>query len=190
MGKIVITEFISLDGVVEAPGGEDFKYLNWSFEFDRGPEGERFKELESIAASAQLLGRKTYEGFAEAWPSRTGDDFADRMNAIPKYVVSTTLQHPTWNNTTVVSGDVVAEIAGIKDATEGDIVQYGFGDVTRLLLAHGLLDELKVWLHPVLSGQATPDERLYRDMPQTRFSLAGTDIHSTGIVVLTYVPTA
>ena len=182
MGRIVNSTFMSLDGDIA-------NMQAWHFEY-WGDEAARTAEDVLGSADALLMGRRTYEGFAEAWPSRTGDDFADRMNAIPKYVVSTALQHPTWNNTTVVSGDVVAEIAGIKDATEGDVVQYGFGDVTRLLLAHGLLDELKVWLHPVLSGQATPDERLYRDMPQTRFSLAGTDIHSTGIVVLTYVPTA
>ena len=182
MGRIVNSTFMSLDGDIA-------NMQAWHFEY-WGDEAARTAEDVLGRADALLMGRRTYEGFAAAWPGRTGDDFADRMNAIPKYVVSTTLQHPTWNNTTVVSGDVVAEIAGIKDATEGDIVQYGFGDVTRLLLAHGLLDELKVWLHPVLSGQATPDERLYRDMPQTRFSLAGTDIHSTGIVVLTYVPTA
>ena len=124
------------------------------------------------------------------WPGRAGDDFADRMNAIPKYAVSTTLQDPTWANTTVVNGDVVAGIRSLKEKTAGNIVQYGFGDVSRLLLAHGLLDELKIWLHPVLSGQATPDERLYRDMPQARFDLVATDVHSTGIVVLTYVPSA
>jgi dihydrofolate reductase len=161
----------------------------WHFEY-WGDEARRTAEDVLGAADALLMGRLTYEAFAEAWPTRSGDDFADRMNAIPKYAVSTTLQRPTWNNTTVVSGDVVAEVRTLKDATDGDIVQYGFGDVSRLLLANGLLDELKIWLHPVLSGQATQDDLLYRDMPQARFSLAGTDVHSTGIIVLTYVPTA
>lgn len=181
MGRIVNSTFMSLDGDIA-------NMQAWHFEY-WGDEATRTAEDVLAAADALLMGRHTYEGFAEAWPPRAGDDFADRMNAVPKYVVSTTLEHPRWNNTTVVSGDVVAEIGELKERTDGDIVQYGFGAVSRLLLAHGLLDELKIWLHPVLSGQATPDERLYRDMPQTRFSLADTDVHSTGIVVLTYVPT-
>ena len=182
MGRIVNSTFMSLDGDIA-------NMQAWHFEY-WGDEAARTAEDVLGTAGALLMGRRTYEGFAEAWPSRTGDAFADRMNAIPKYAVSTTLRDPTWNNTTVVSGDVAAEIGRLKAATDGDIVQYGFGDVTRLLLAHGLLDELKIWLHPVLSGQATPDERLYRDMPQARFSLVDADVHSTGIVVLTYVPTS
>lgn len=181
MGRIVNSTFMTLDGDIT-------NMQAWHFEY-WGDEAGRTAESILGAADALIMGRLTYEGFAQAWPSRTGDDFADRMNAIPKYAVSTTLQDPTWNNTTVVNGDVVAEIRQLKDRTEGDIVQYGFGDVSRLMQANGLLDELKIWLHPVMSGQATHDELLYRDMPQARFTLAGTDVHSTGIIVLTYVPT-
>src|SRR5881275_3102238 len=106
MGRIVVTEFVSLDGVMEDPGGaEDFKYGGWTFEIVRGDEGDRFKLDEALGSDALLLGRVTYEGFAEAWPSRTGD-FADKFNTMPKYVVSSTLREPAWNNTTVLSGDL------------------------------------------------------------------------------------
>ncbi|MCX6464125.1 MAG: dihydrofolate reductase family protein, partial [Pseudonocardiales bacterium] len=101
MGRIVLTEFISIDGVVEAPGGEEFRYENWSFEFDRGPDGERYKEAEALRAAALLLGRRTYEGFAAAWPQYEGE-LADKYNAMPKYVVSRTLTEPTWAGTTVL----------------------------------------------------------------------------------------
>src|SRR5919198_5763371 len=112
MGRIVVTEFVSLDGVMEDPGGaEDYKHGGWTFEFNRGEEGDRFKLDELREAEAQLLGRVTYEGFAAAWPSRTDEaGFADKMNTMPKYVVSTTLSDPTWTNTTVLGGDLAAEI--------------------------------------------------------------------------------
>src|ERR687888_1395829 len=113
MGRIVVTEFVSLDGVMEDPGGaEDYKHGGWTFEFNRGEEGDRFKLDELREAEAQLLGRVTYEGFAAAWPSRTDEaGFADKMNTMPKYVVSTTLSDPTWTNTTVLGGDLAAEIS-------------------------------------------------------------------------------
>jgi dihydrofolate reductase len=180
MGKIVNSTYMSLDGDIS-------NMQAWHFEYF-GDEATRTAEELLGAADGLIMGRLTYEGFAEAWPSREGDEFADRMNAIPKYVVSTTLTDPSWTNTTVISGDVVGEVRKLRDATRGTLLQYGFGDVSRLLLANGLLDELKIWLHPVLSGQATHDELLYRDMPQARFTLADTDVHSTGIMVLTYVP--
>ena len=119
MGRIVVTEFVSLDGVVEAPGGgEGYKHDGWSFEIDRGDEGNRFKLDETMATEALLLGRKTYEGFAAAWPSREGD-FADKFNSMPKYVVSSTLESPEWRNTTVVSGDLAQEVAKLREATKG-----------------------------------------------------------------------
>src|SRR3954471_15754564 len=115
MGKIILTEFMSLDGVVEDPGGaEDFEHGGWSFEFSRGDEGDRFKLDEALGADALLLGRKTYEGFAEAWPSREGE-FADKFNNMPKYVVSSTLKDPEWNNSTVLDGDLAEEVAKIRD---------------------------------------------------------------------------
>jgi dihydrofolate reductase len=181
VGKIVNSTYMTLDGDIA-------NMQAWHFEY-WGDEATRTAEDVLAAADALLMGRHTYEAFAEAWPSRAGDAFANRMNTIPKYAVSTTLQHPTWANTTVVRGDVVAEIRRLKERTDRTIVQYGFGDVSRLLVAHGLLDELKIWLHPVMSGQATREELLYRDMPQTRFGLVDTHVHTTGIVVLTYAPT-
>src|SRR5919109_1709755 len=111
MGRIVVTEFISLDGVVEDPGGaEDFRYGGWSFEFNRGEDGDRFKLDETMESDALLLGRVTYEGFAAAWPSREGE-FADKFNTMPKYVVSSTLDSPGWNNSTVLKGNVVESVS-------------------------------------------------------------------------------
>src|SRR6202790_3062312 len=106
MARIVVTEFVSLDGVMQAPGGgEEFEHAGWTFEIDRGEDGDRFKLEETLGADALLLGRVTYEGFAAPWPSRQGE-FAEKFNSMPKYVVSSTLEAPTWNNSTVLSGDV------------------------------------------------------------------------------------
>src|SRR2546430_13442630 len=110
MGRIVVTEFVSLDGVIEAPGGgETFKHAGWSFEINRGDEGDKFKLDETLSSAALLLGRVTYEGFAKAWPSREGE-FADKFNTMPKYVVSSTLGDPEWNNSTVLKGDIAEEV--------------------------------------------------------------------------------
>lgn len=125
MGKVVVSQFISLDGVVEDPGGaEGFDRGGWAFKFDRGPEGDKFKLDEVMASEALLLGRVTYEEFAKAWPSRSGD-FADKFNGMPKYVVSTTLKHPEWNNSTVIDRDVAEAVAGLKRDVEGDILVNG-----------------------------------------------------------------
>src|ERR687893_1215650 len=125
MGKIVVTEFVSLDGVMEDPGGsEDFRHGGWSFEFRRGDEGDQFKLDETMESEALLLGRVTYEGFAAAWPSREGE-FADKFNQMPKYVVSSTLEEPTWTNTTVLEGDVVESVAGLRDELDGNAYVHG-----------------------------------------------------------------
>src|ERR671917_2669130 len=124
MGRIVVTEFLSLDGVMEAPGGEDFKYPGWSFEYDRGEEGNQFKLDEVFDSEALLLGRRTYEGFAAAWPEREGD-FADKFNSMPKYVVSSTLENPEWSNTTVLGGDVAEAVTRLKREHDGNIVVHG-----------------------------------------------------------------
>ena len=144
MGRIVVTEFVSLDGVVEAPGGgEDFKHGGWSFEISRGEEGDKFKLDETIASEALLLGRVTYEGFAEAWPSRTDEaGFADKFNSMPKYVVSSTLEDPEWNNSTVLKGDVVEEVTKLKQEVDGDIVVHGSPQLVQTLIEHDLVDEL------------------------------------------------
>jgi dihydrofolate reductase len=143
MGKLVVTEFVSLDGVFEDPGGaEGYEHGGWTFEYDRGEDGNQFKLDELMQAEVQLLGRKTYEGFATAWPSREGP-FADKLNSDPKVVVSSTLTNPAWQNTTVVSGDVVEEISKLKDETAGVILVAGSGTLVATLLAADLVDELR-----------------------------------------------
>src|SRR2546421_8093522 len=129
MGKLVVTEFVSVDGVFEDPGGaEGFEHGGWTFEYDRGEDGDKFKLGEVMEAEVQLLGRKTYEGFAAAWPSRDGP-FADKLNNDPKYVVSTTLENPEWQNTTVIAGDGADRISKLKDETKGVILVPGSGSM-------------------------------------------------------------
>jgi dihydrofolate reductase len=152
MGKIVVTEFISLDGVVEDPGGsEDFKYGGWSFEFSRGEEGDKFKLDEAFEAEALLLGRVTYEGFADAWPTRSGE-FADRFNSMPKYVVSSTLESPAWNNSTVIKGDIAKAVRELREQLDGNIVIHGSVQLVQYLLEHDLVDELRLMVFPVVLG--------------------------------------
>jgi dihydrofolate reductase len=152
MGRIVATEFVSLDGVMEAPGGgEDYEHQGWTFEIERGAEGDKFKLDETLATEALLLGRTTYEGFAAAWPSMKGE-FADKFNGMPKYVVSSTLQEPSWNNTTVLGGDIAEEVTKLKDALDGEIVVHGSAQLVQSLIEHDLLDELRVMVFPVVLG--------------------------------------
>jgi dihydrofolate reductase len=152
MGKIVVTEFLSLDGVMEDPGGsEDFKYGGWSFEFSRGDEGDKFKLDETMASDALLLGRVTYEGFAEAWPSRDGE-FADKFNDMPKYVVSSTIGDPQWKNSTVLTGDLRDAVSKVKDAHDGDVVVHGSARLVQWLLDNDLVDELRLMVFPVVLG--------------------------------------
>ncbi|GFJ82537.1 pyrimidine reductase [Phytohabitans houttuyneae] len=167
MGRVVVTEFISLDGVVEAPGGEDFTYPNWSFEFDRGEEGERFKVDEALGSAALLLGRRTYEGFASAWPGYEGE-LADKYNGMPKYVVSSTLEDPSWHHTTVLSGDLTEDVSRIKAEVDGDISVAGSIELVRGLLERDLVDELHLMTFPVVLGTGrrlfgrTPDKLAWR----------------------------
>ena len=153
MGRIVATEFVSLDGVVEAPGGgEEFEYAGWSFEIDRGDEGNKFKVDETVESEALLLGRKTYEGFAAAWPSREGE-FADKFNRMPKYVVSSTLGTPEWSNTTVLRGDLAQEVGRLREHHGGPIVVHGSSTLVQGLLEYDLLDELRLMVYPVVLGK-------------------------------------
>jgi dihydrofolate reductase len=170
MGKLVVTEFVSLDGVFEDPGGaEGYEHGGWTFEYDRGEEGDRFKLDELTEADVQLLGRVTYEGFAAAWPSREGP-FAEKLNNDPKVVVSTTLTDPSWQNTTVVSGDVVNEISKLKQETEGTILVAGSGTLVATLLAADLVDELRLMVFPTILGRG---RRLFPDgIDRLRFTLA------------------
>jgi dihydrofolate reductase len=151
MGRIVVTEFISLDGVVEAPGGEDFKYPGWSFAFDRGEDGNKFKLDEALEAEALLIGRRTYESFAGAWPGREGP-FADKFNSMPKYLVSSTLTDPEWNNTSVITGDVVEEVSKLTEQVDGDIQVPGSIQLVRELIENDLVDEIHLMTFPVILG--------------------------------------
>ncbi|HKF82460.1 MAG TPA: dihydrofolate reductase family protein [Solirubrobacterales bacterium] len=155
MGKIVVTEFISLDGVVEDPGGaEDYSRGGWAFDFSRGEEGDKFKMDELLEAEAQLLGRVTYEGFAAAWPERDDEaGFAKKMNEMPKYVVSTTLERPDWQNTTVLSGDPASAIAALREEVDGVILVAGSATLARTLFENDLVDELRLMVFPVLLGR-------------------------------------
>jgi dihydrofolate reductase len=160
MGKLVVTQFVSVDGVFEDPGGvEGYEHGGWTFEYDRGEDGNTFKLDELLEAEVQLLGRVTYQGFADAWPSREGP-FADKLNNDPKYVVSTTLTDPQWQNTTVISGDVAAAIAKLKDETEGAILVAGSGTLVRTLLEADLVDELRLMVFPTILGRG---KRLFPD---------------------------
>lgn len=153
MSKVVVSQFITLDGVVEDPGGaESFEHGGWAFKFERGAEGDKFKLDEVMDAGALLLGRVTYEGFADAWPSREGD-FADKFNNMPKYVVSSTLTDPDWSNSTVLSGDDLAgDIERLKREVDGDILVNGSVQLVQALLAEGLVEELRLMLYPTVLG--------------------------------------
>jgi dihydrofolate reductase len=159
MGKLVVSEFVTLDGVMEDPGGaEDAERGGWAFRFERGAEGDRFKLDELLAADALLLGRRTYEGFAAAWPSRTdGAGFADKMNSMPKFVVSATLTDPAWSNTTVVGID---EVAGLKERFRGDVLVAGSAELVQALAQRDLVDEYRLMVFPVLLGAG---KRLFGD---------------------------
>jgi len=188
MGRIVVTEFVSLDGVMEDPGGaEDFQHGGWSFEFSRGEEGDKFKLDEAFASEALLLGRVTYEGFAAAWPSREGE-FADKFNTMPKYVVSSTLEEPGWNNTTVLQGDVVEEVSKLKQAVDGDIVVHGSARLVQTLVEHDLVDELRLMVFPVVLGSG---KHLFGDTSDKKpLGLADSKMVGDGVAILTYQPAA
>ncbi len=153
MGKLVVTEFVSIDGIFEDPGGtEGYEQGAWTFEYDRGDDGNQFKLDELTEAGAHLLGRVTYVGFAAAWPSREGE-FADKLNNDPKYVVSTTLKNPTWHHTTVISRSVPEEIVKVKAATDGTVLVSGSGKLVSTLLGHDLVDELHLMVFPTVLGR-------------------------------------
>jgi dihydrofolate reductase len=184
MGKIVITEFISLDGVVEDPGGsEDFKYGGWSFELSRGDEGDKFKLDETMGSDALLLGRKTYEGFADAWPKRDGE-FADKFNKMPKYVVSSTLTDPEWSNSIVVDGDLADAVSKIRAEHDGDIVVHGSAQLSQALLEQDLVDELRLMVYPVVLGAG---KRLFGETSDKKtLKLVESQPVGDGIVILVY----
>ena len=186
MGRIVVTEFVSLDGVMEDPGGsENFAQGGWSFKISRGDEGDKFKLDEAFASEALLLGRVTFEGFAEAWPSRDGE-FADKFNNMPKYVVSSTLDRPEWNNSTVLKGDVVEEVGRLKQEYDGDIVVHGSAMLVQTLLEHDLVDQLRLMVYPVVLGSG---KRLFGDTTEGKpLQLVDSKVVGDGVAIVVYEP--
>jgi dihydrofolate reductase len=185
MAIIVVTEFSSLDGVMEAPGGEDFKYPGWSFEFDRGDDGNQFKLEETLEADALLLGRRTYESFAGAWPDREGE-FADKFNSMPKYLVSTTLKDPDWHNTTVLdSGDASAQVAELKRELDGTIQVPGSNRLVHELIDSDLVDQVNLMIFPVLLGTGRRVFGETSDKKPMRLKESRT-VGSDGVVVMVY----
>jgi dihydrofolate reductase len=183
MGRIVITEFVSLDGVMEDPGGvEGFEHGGWSFEVSRGEEGDQFKLDETMSSDALLLGRVTYEGFAAAWPSREGE-FADKFNSMPKYVVSSTLEQPDWSNTTVLKGDLAEEVARLRAAHDGDVVVHGSASLVQGLLERDLVDELRLMVFPVVLGSG---KRLFGTSAKKPLRLVESKVVGDGVAILRY----
>jgi dihydrofolate reductase len=188
MGKVVVTEFVSLDGVMEDPGGaEGFRHGGWSFKFS-DPEGMKFKLEEQMEAEVMLLGRVTYEGFAEAWPGRTDEvGFAEKMNSMPKYVVSTTLTELSWTNSHLLEGDVPSAVAKLREQVDGVILVAGSGQLAQTLLAHDLVDELRLMVHPIVLGSG---KRLFPGdaADATTLKLSACKQLESGTLILTYEP--
>jgi dihydrofolate reductase len=190
MGKLVVSQFVSVDGVFQDPGGVgEIDRGGWSFKAEHGDEFNEFKFAELMAADAQLLGRTTYEGFAAAWPSmeEVEGDYAVKMNAMPKYVVSSTIENPEWNNTRVITGDVAEEVARLKDEIDGDILVAGSGQLAQTLLDEGVVDEWRLMIFPIVVGQGKHlfgEQTNMRELKLTDHKTIGPD----GIIVLTYVP--
>jgi dihydrofolate reductase len=184
MGKLLVTEFLSLDGVMQAPGGEEFKYPGWSFQFDRGDDGNDFKLQETLDSDVLLLGRVTYESFAGAWPSREGP-FADKFNTMPKYVVSSTLESPEWNNTSVIKGNVVEEVSRLKDETEGTVQIPGSLRLVQEVMENDLVDELHLMVFPVVLGTG---RRLFGEMNEKKDwrLVEARPVGPDGVLVLRY----
>jgi dihydrofolate reductase len=187
MAKIVVSQFMTLDGVMEDPGGaEGFDRGGWAFRFERGEDGDAFKLDEVMSSDALLLGRRTFEGFAEAWPSREGE-FADKFNGMQKHVVSTTLRDPGWNNSRVIARDVAGEVQKLRDAPGGDILVNGSATLVSFLLDRGLIDELRLMVFPIILGEG---KRLFPDGIAST-SLRLEDSRPAGeTIILIYVPKA
>jgi dihydrofolate reductase len=186
MGKIVVSQNVSLDGVVEDPTGEEgFRHGGWFEEF-MGQDRAAWAAVEfgeASRAEALLMGRRTDEYFGPRWSSATGE-WADRLNSLPKYVVSSTLEEPKWTNVTVVDGDVVTEISALKRQVEGEIVVYASRQLVHMLMEHDLVDELRLIVFPVVLGQG---ERLFAGISdKTALRLTGTESIGDGLAYLTY----
>jgi dihydrofolate reductase len=179
MRRIINSTYVSLDGVIEHPEQWQFDYLD--------DATNKFESDQLFASDALLMGRRTYQSFAEAWPSQTGP-FADKINTMPKYVASTTLQQADWPNTTIITGDLVQEATKLKQQPGNDILMYGFGPVAQTLLAHGLLGEVRLWVHPVFVGTGSPSGLLFREGNSARMTLVDGTPLGLGIVILSYRP--
>jgi dihydrofolate reductase len=186
MGTIVLSENVSLDGVIEDPTGvEGLSVGGWFWETDRGEDGERFTLDKTLGTEALLLGRRSYELFAATWPSR-GGELADKMNSLPKYVVSSTLEDPDWNNSTVLKGDMADEVSKLKQEVNGEIVVLGSPHLARALIEHDLVDELRLMIYPVVLGAG---ERLFGETSDKKpMRLVDTQSVGDGIAILTYEP--
>jgi dihydrofolate reductase len=184
MGKIVISENVSLDGVIEDPAGvEGFERGGWFWETERGEDGEKFTLDKMLGTEALLLGRRSYEFFAATWPSR-GGELAEKMNSLPKYVVSSTLEDPDWSNSTVLKGDVVDEVSNLKQELNGEIVVLGSPQLARALIEHDLVDELRLMIYPVVLGAGA---RLFGETSdKTPMRLVATQTVGDGVAILTY----
>jgi len=186
MARIVVSEFVSLDGVMEGPGGDnDFERGAWSFRFERGEEGDKFKLDETMEADSLLLGRRTYEGFAAAWPSMKDEaGFADKFNSMPKFVVSSTLEDPDWTNSTVLEGEVVESVSRLKQEREGDIVVHGSAQLVHALVEADLVDELRMMVFPVVLGTGL---RLFGETSELKvLRLTDSKIVGDGVAILVY----
>ncbi|HEV8561318.1 MAG TPA: dihydrofolate reductase family protein [Actinophytocola sp.] len=189
MGKLVVSQFITVDGIVEDPGGsEQFTRGGWAFQFERGEDGDRFKLDELMASEALLLGRVTFEAFAAAWPERTDEfGFAEKFNGMPKYVVSSTLTDPAWNNSTVISGNIAEEITHLKRQTTGDVLVNGSVQLVQELAEHDLVDEYRLMVFPIMLGAG---KRLFGDTSHTAplRLVDARPVGPDGVAIITYQP--
>ena len=185
MSKIIVSQYMSLDGVIQDPVGMEGSGLgDWTGPFNRGPDGDKFKHEEMFHSAAVLLGRVTYDGFAAVWPTvKDETGFADRINSMPKYVVSKTLKKADWNNTTILSGDVVQSIRSLKDQSGGNILVYGSAALVHALMPMGLIDEYNLMVYPTVLGRGT---RLFPDGVASGLTLAECKQLGSGIVLLRY----
>jgi dihydrofolate reductase len=185
--RLVVTEFVTLDGVMEDPGGSE-KTPNggWAFRYDRGAEGDKFKLDELMAADAQLLGRRTYEGFAAAWPNiKDEQGFAERMNSMPKYVVSNTLQQADWNNTTILRGNAIEEVSRLKQSPGRDILLAGSAQLVQALAEAQLVDEYRLMVFPIVLGSG---KRLFAEgLPATPLKIVESQ-QTSGVLTLRLQP--
>ncbi|MFF4616204.1 dihydrofolate reductase family protein [Nonomuraea jabiensis] len=177
MRRIINSTFVTIDGVIKDP-------QHWP-SLRASDDGDAQLEV-LLGCDGVLLGRDTYHSFASVWQGRSCDPYTDKINSVAKYVVSTTMDKADWDNTSVIGGDVVAEIARLKDGPGGDIVQYGFGRLSHTLMEHGLLDELRLWVHPFFFGRAGGDGLLFREGTRTMFDVVGTKTYASGVVLLSY----